>query len=145
MEFPTYQIQSSDVNVAGSGNQPSTSKQQTAPVKRAGIQVETTAGCKAPRIVENKLTNKRDHRDSTILVTDRDEEHEQNDSHSKDQQSKMGPSTDLLLEKKRLVKKRTAPVSDDESDEEAEEHQPARRKERRTDAIHQCNSMCNID
>ena len=46
-----------------SGNQQSSSNQVTAPGKRAGIQLETTASGKAQRVVENKLTNEQTHRD----------------------------------------------------------------------------------
>ena len=78
-----YQPQASAVNFTATVNGPSTSKQVTAPVKRAGVQLKTTAGIKAPRTVENKLTNQRGDRNSMILFTDSEEKQEQNDSHSK--------------------------------------------------------------
>ena len=144
-----YQLQASAVNITASGNAPSTSKQVTAPVKRARVQLKTTAGGKAPQTVENKLANQRGHRNSMILVTHSEEEQEQNDSHSKDHQSKIGPPTDLTLEQNSLVKKRTihksADVNNIDKAGEAEAHQPAGMKLSRTQAIQQCNSMCNVD
>ena len=143
IELSASQFEWPAVNLTGSGNRLSSSKQLIILEKPEGGKLKIRVGRRATQTAENKQFNY-NVRIDPIIVSD-DEEHEQNDSNSKDQHYNLGRTEDSTLKQKNLPKKQTSDKSDDDSteeDKEAESHPSAGIKERSTKTTEQqSNSM----
>ena len=143
IELSASQFESSAVNLTGSKNSLSSSKQLTTLEKPEGGKFEIRVGRMATQTAENKQFYYKVRIDP-IIVSD-DQEYEQNDSNSKDQHYNIGRPEDSTLKQKNWPKKQTSDKSADDSaeeDEEAEAHPSAKIKEKSTKTMEQqSNSM----